>query len=169
MPRARSKTPLLALFAAGILLNSCGIDDESGACAGAMDGTYYRLRLLNLTEKTQEVRINGRFIGKVSGSTRGAGGELIPGDGQLGEFPSCDKAVIDARGEGTFSTKVCSNGKLLTNECRQSKVDYCWWEFLITDTGEIPTDAVFPPVNTPECEPVAQTGDPCEGAWLQCD
>lgn len=169
MVRAPTRRSLLALIAVGFLLNSCGIDDESGACSGVMDGTYYRLRLLNLTPTSQDVRINGRFVGKVRAATRGAGGELIPGDGQLGEFPSCDKAVIDARGEGTSSTKVCSNGTLLSAACKTSKVDYCWWEFLILEGPDVPGDAVFPPVNTPECEPVAQSGDPCEGAWLQCD
>ena len=169
MVRAPLRGSLLALLAIGFLLNSCGVDDESGACSGVMDGSYYRLRLLNLTEVSQDVRINGRFIGKVRAATRGAGGELIPGDGQLGEFPSCDKAVIDAKGEGTFSTKVCSNAQLLSSACATSKPEYCWWEFLVLETDQIPPDAVFPPVNTPECEPSAQTGDPCEGAWLTCD
>lgn len=169
MVRAPSRWSLLALIGVGFLLNSCGIDDESGACSGVMDGTYYRLRLLNLTPVAQDVRINGRFVGKVRAATFGANGEVIPGDGQLGEFPSCDKAVIDARGEGTFSTKVCSNGQLLSAACRTSKVDYCWWEFLILDGPEVPSSVIFPPANTPECDSSAQTGDPCEGSWLQCD
>lgn len=156
----------LTFCAAAVLLSSCGEEDKSGACPGTMDGTYYRLRILNTTESGLDVRINGRFIGKVPGGTRSANG-LVAGDARLGEFPICDGAVLDAKGgEGIESTRICTNATLLSPQCVNARVDYCWFSMVVIDGDELPGDLLPPADVDPVC--FTDASHPCAAGFQQC-
>ena len=108
MSDMRVGATLLACAAAGYIL-SCGAEDKSGACTGTMNGAYFRLEIGNyLIDTGIDVRINGRFIGKVGKGKPDLDTTLIDAAvKRLGEFPVCDKMVIDARGSsGTYTQKL---------------------------------------------------------------
>lgn len=159
---------LLACAAAGYIL-SCGAEDKSGACTGTMNGAYFRLEIGNFLEDTGiDVRINGRFVGKVGKARRDPNDGLIEGTvKRLGEFPVCDKMVIDARGSsGTYSQKICSKPQFLSPSCSGGPdYDFCWETLSLVP--QLPCDEckAFTPA-APMC-PCGVGSDP-SNSWEKC-
>lgn len=156
---------------AAIVLGSCGAEDKSGACSGTMNGAYFRLELANyLVDTGIDVRINGRFIGKVSRASINPNDQTIDGKvKRLGEFPVCDKMVIDARGSsGTYTQKLCSKPAILSPSCSapgDPNSDFCW--FTVGVVPSLPCDDCNPfPAAQPSCPCYIGTnpGD----AWEKC-
>src|SRR5256885_1304245 len=132
----RRNLALFSLLACGavVTLVACGGGSEkSGACTGIEDGTYFQLQQYNYdTTAPLEVRVNGRFVGNVAaGSTNSSTGNIEPGETLLGEFPICSTGVIDARGTGLTTTRVCATSVLTSQKCRAERQDYCWEIVLI--------------------------------------
>jgi hypothetical protein len=157
---------------AALLLGSCGAEDKSGACSGTMNGAYFRLEIGNfLLETGIDVRVNGRFIGKISKAQEdlNAPGQVQGSVKRLGEFPVCDKMVIDARGSsGTYTQRLCSKPAILSPACSEVGVqgkDFCWFGF-----------DVVPSLPCTECQPYvyAEPTCPCYigtnpgDAWEKC-
>jgi hypothetical protein len=167
MARMRVGALLLACAAAAFV-GSCGAEDKSGACTGTMNGAYFRLEIGNyLTDTSIDVRINGRFIGKVGK------GQNNPNDGRidatvkkLGEFPVCDKMVIDARGSsGTYSQKICSKPAYLSPGCSGGGLDFCWETLSLVPQLPCSECNVFAPAQ-PTC-PCGVGSDPAN-SWEKC-
>ena len=133
---------------------SCGAEDKSGACTGTMNGAYFRLEIANyLVDTGVDVRINGRFIGTVGRASVAPGGTDIEGRvKRLGEFPVCDKMVIDARGSsGTYTSKLCSKPAFLSPQCSGGPdYDFCW-----------ETLRIVPSSPCQECLPFAAAAPSC--------
>lgn len=152
-----------------LLVGSCGSEDKSGACTGEMNGAYFRLEIGNyLVDAGIDVRINGRFIGSVGR------GKIQPGTQdqieatvkRLGEFPVCDKMVVDARGNnGTYSQKICSRPAFLSPACSGGANDFCWVTLSLVP-GEPCDNCVFFPNAQPPC-PCGYAGGPGD-AWEDC-
>ena len=157
-------TRLLFAICAFSLLSSCGAEDESGACSGTMNGAYFQLRIGNYQETGIDVRINGRFIGKVAAGEKDISNPSLihPGVKTLGEFPVCDKMVIDARGSGIASTKLCSTPQFLTSACSgPPNYDFCWKNFYLEPSSGCDSGNCVPfDIGMPEC--------PCANAFIQC-
>lgn len=159
---------LLATAVAGYLL-SCGAEDKSGACTGTMNGAYFRLEIGNFLQETGiDVRINGRFIGKVGRGQRDPNTNLLTMTAKkLGEFPVCDKMVIDARGSsGTYTQKICSKPAILSPQCSLD-VDFCWESLVVTPSNPcVECDFSEPPAS-PQC-PCGVGSDP-GNSWEKCN
>lgn len=160
-------TLLAGAFA--VFFSSCGAEDKSGACTGTMNGAYFRLEIGNyLVDTGIDVRINGRFIGKVGR------GEVDPNTNlfvasvkRLGEFPVCDKMVIDARGSsGTYTQKLCSKPAFLSPACSGgADYDFCWETLSIVPS--LPCDdCEFFQAASPTCP--CGTGSEPSNSWEKC-
>lgn len=165
--RMRSGALFLAC-ATALLAGSCGAEDESGACTGTMNGAYFRLEIANfIIDSSIDVRVNGRFIGTVTRAENQPGSSLIEGKvKRLGEFPVCDKMVIDARGNnGGYTTKICSKPAYLSPQCSGGDNNFCW-----------ETLSIVPSIPCDQCVPFqpAQPSCPCPygfgpgTAWEPC-
>lgn len=165
-----------ALFlacAAAAVVGSCGAEDKSGACTGTMNGAYFRLEIGNfLVDTSIDVRVNGRFIGKVGkGQLNLDNGKVDGTIRKLGEFPVCDKMVIDARGNnGTYSQKICSKPAYLSptcsgNENNANGLDFCW-----------ETLSLVPQIPCTDCNPFTPAAPSCPcgvgsaagNSWEKC-
>lgn len=164
------------LFAAGVSLfaGSCGGEDKSGACTGTMNGAYFRLEFANyLTDTSIDVRINGRFIGTVGKGDPVTGSTQIAAEvRRLGEFPVCDKLVIDAKGnDGTYSNKLCSTPAFLSATCSGGEAyDFCYETIRLipSEPCEADTCQPFTP-GSPACPcPIATTPGTPGAAWEPC-
>lgn len=163
---------LLACAAAGYML-SCGAEDKSGACTGTMNGAYFRLEIGNyLIDTGIDVRINGRFIGKVGKGKPDLDSTFIDATvKRLGEFPVCDKMVIDARGSsGTYTQRLCSKPAFLSPTCSGDEnnangLDFCW--FTVSIVPALPcNDCNFFQAASPPC-PCGVGSDPGT-SWERC-
>jgi len=168
MVNMRVGATLLACAAAGYIL-SCGAEDKSGACTGTMNGAYFRLEIGNyLIDTGIDVRINGRFIGKVGKGTVDPNTQLLVASvKRLGEFPVCDKMVIDARGSsGTYTQKICSKPQFLSPSCSGGPdYDFCWETISIVP--DLPCDdCEFFVQASPTC-PCGIGADPAN-SWERC-
>lgn len=151
------------LVVSALLLGSCGTEDKSGACTGTMNGAYFQIRFANYQETGIDVRINGRFIGKISSAEKDVNNpDLIhPGVKTLGEFPVCDKMVIDARGAQIGSTRLCSTPTFLTSACSGGGNDFCWENFFLEPASGCDSGNCLPfDLGQPEC--------PCADAFIRC-
>lgn len=178
------------LFALAILVSvfafyACDSTQASGACNGNMDGTYFQTDLYNyVVDADLEVRLNGRFIGNIPRGADNGDGTVTPGRAKLGDFPTCDAHVIDARGsDGGFTQKFCSTSVIESSTCKATKADYCYLIFgYLPDSGNPP--AVFPPpgAGSPDCQlapsptatvdsngqPTVVDTYPCAAGWVTC-
>ena len=158
-----------ALIAGAALLVSCGLEDESGACPGFMDGSYFRLQVINTGLDAGEVRVNGRFIGRVPGaeSLDNADTERRYGTKSLGIFPMCERMAIETSGgRNAGSTKVCMTSVMFSPECRahRQSQDYCWLSFLYFAENNPPPDPdLLSRFQSPGCD----LSGPCNGALYE--
>lgn len=162
----------ILLGGAAVVGVACGSSEQSGACNGTEDGTYFQLQQYNfVTTGALEIRVNGRFVGNVpAATTNPSTGAINPGQQLLGEFPVCDALEIDARGTGIVTTKACSTSVFTSPACRAQRSDYCWETFFVIDGSAQPTPP--PDVKTPQCDDpsAVPTGSPdkCSGEFVPC-
>ena len=89
---------LLIAAITAITVGSCGGSDKSGACNGQMDGTYFRLQIVNYNLTPTEIQVNGRSIATVPAARPSlvvGSDAVIPSVRALGEFPNCVGTRID--------------------------------------------------------------------------
>jgi hypothetical protein len=136
-----------------------------------MNGHYLRLALYNYTGVSYLVFMNDRPVGDVDPyKGLNSRNETVPGGLDMGEYPICNKHVLDARGEenSELDQKFCSTDELLA--CSNAGMpDYCEMGFLICDQidpqdgciteGDGPVNFV-PPPKTDICL--------CQGGWEKC-
>ncbi len=150
---------------AAVVLFSCA-EDEIGACDGFMNGSYFRIRFVNyFAEGSADIRLNGRFIGKVDAAEMSdSGNQLRPSYVTLGEFPVCDAWELDAKGNGFGTNRLCSDGEDTSPAC--STPDFCWFDYVLAPDPDdphygFPLEVMFVDTRaaaTPQC--------PCE--WNEC-